>query len=159
VPLSGILEYLIKPVVPEALFSVVRQVDKGEGMTILLVDDDPDAVRLLEGMLAASGHGYTVLHAYGGLEGLALMQHNVPDLAIVDLVMADMNGDEMITRMRAEEALREVPVVILSARDALEDGFTIGTPLSVHCKAPLEATRGAKCLQGMLVALTPHYLA
>jgi DNA-binding response OmpR family regulator len=132
--------------------------EKSEVTTVLLVDDDPDAVRLLEEMLISMRHGYKILRAYGASEALAVMRQTVPDLAIVDLVLTDSSGEELIAHMQDDAALRHVPVVILSAKDASEDRFSLGTPLCLHSAGRLEAARGSKCLQGLLAVVSPHYL-
>lgn len=66
--------------------------------TILLIDDDVQVRRLLA--LALEGEGYHVLTAEGGKPGLRLLEHREVDLILVDLLMPDMDGLELIPRLR-----------------------------------------------------------
>jgi signal transduction histidine kinase/CheY-like chemotaxis protein len=156
--LDGVLSYLVKPIAPEALAAVMRQVERDGETTVLLVDDDPDTVRLLERMLTAIPHSYTILKAYDGLQALEVMQEVVPHVVFMDLMMPGLDGRQAIIHMRAEERTREVPVVIISARDWIEDNAALGTPISIQRRKPLEMARGVKCLQSLLDVFSPHYL-
>jgi CheY-like chemotaxis protein len=75
-------------------------------------------------------------------------------VVFMDLVMPRVDGEEAIRRMRADERLREVPVVVVSARDMAEGTMTLGTPLAITCREPLEIGRGARCMKAMLDALS-----
>lgn len=156
--LEGIVSYLVKPVEPETLAAVMRRVERDGEMIVLLVDDDPDAVRLWERMMTAIPHPFHILKAYDGFQALEVMQEVVPDVVLMDLVMPGIDGIETIARMRASEQLREVPVVIVSARDRIEEGVTLGTPITVRCGQRIEIGQAAKCLQSLLDALSPRYL-
>ncbi|MBC7235359.1 MAG: response regulator [Chloroflexi bacterium] len=156
---DGILGYLVKPVTPEMLTTVMKRVYHNGEMTVLLVDDDPDALRLIETMLLAIPRPYRILKAYDGLQALHMMAEVKPDLVFADLLMPGMDGEEMIARMRADERLAQVPVVILSARDWSEEALTIGLPLSVHRRQPLKIGQAAACLLALLKQIAPRYLA
>jgi DNA-binding response OmpR family regulator len=81
---------------------------------ILVVDDEPDVLRMLEVVLA--GHGYEVLTATSGMEGLVRAQGDHPDLVLLDIMMEGMDGWEVLKLLKLEAATRGIPVVILSAR-------------------------------------------
>jgi len=156
--LQGVLSYLVKPIMPETLNMVMRRVERDGETTVLLVDDDPDEVRLLERMLTTLPRPYKVFKAYDGLEALEVMQRELPDVVFLDLVMPRLDGEQVIAQMRADERLRDVPVVIISARDRIEGQAALETPLSVRCKRPVDIARAARCLQALLDALSPSYL-
>ena len=156
--LQGVFSYLVKPIMPEMLTAVMKQVERDGETTVLLVDDDPDVVRLLERMLTMLPRSYKVLKAYDGLEALEVMQDELPDVVFLDLVMPALDGEQVVSRMREDERLRNVPVVIISARDRIEGKAALETPISVRCKRPVEVARAAKCLQALLDALNPSYL-
>jgi len=156
--LKGVLAYLVKPIMPEMLTAVMKQVERNGETTVLLVDDDPDVVRLLERMLTALPRPYRILRAYDGFEALEVMQEDVPDVVFLDLVMPTLDGEQVIARMRASARLAEVPVVVISARDRIEGRAELETPISVRCRKPVEIARGARCLQALLDALNPTYL-
>ncbi len=79
---------------------------------ILIVDDEPQILRFLEPALEASG--YATLHAETGREALRLAANAAPDLVILDLGLPDMDGKEVLTKLRAFSA---APIIVLSARD------------------------------------------
>ena len=156
--LEGAFSYLIKPITPEMIMMVMRQVERDQETTVLLVDDDPDAVRLLEIMLLSLPRPYKILKAYDGLQALQAMQQAVPDVVFLDLIMPGLDGQGTMARMRADERLRDVPVAIISARDIVEGVISLGTPLSVHRRKPIDLARASRCLKAILDELTPDYL-
>jgi len=93
---------------------------------ILAVDDTPANLRLLEAMLVP--RGYDVVTASSGAEALEKVHSDPPDLILSDVVMPAMNGHELVRRLRAEEATRFVPIVMITASadqervEALEAG-------------------------------------
>lgn len=82
-----------------------------EGATILIVDDEPPIRRLLRTTLAA--HEYRIVEAANGAEALSGMRHHRPDLVLLDLGLPDVDGLELIGRLRD---LAHVPIVVLSSR-------------------------------------------
>lgn len=78
---------------------------------ILIVDDEPQIRRFLRTSLAA--HGYTILEAAGGQEALSSAASDRPDVAILDLGLPDMDGMEIIRRIREWSQL---PIIVLSVR-------------------------------------------
>lgn len=84
--------------------------------TVLVIDDEPQIVRALTTTLQASR--YDVLSANSGEEGLALAAAEQPALIVLDLGLPDMDGAEVIRRLRTWS---EVPVIVLSVRDAQDE--------------------------------------
>jgi class 3 adenylate cyclase/CheY-like chemotaxis protein len=82
---------------------------------ILVVDDTPMNVKLLEGVLA--GHGYAVVTAPSGPVALERVRADQPDLILLDVVMPEMSGYEVCRRLRADEATRLLPIVMVTALD------------------------------------------
>ncbi|HNB89399.1 MAG TPA: response regulator, partial [Plasticicumulans sp.] len=82
---------------------------------LLLVDDDALARLALEAMLA--GDGYRLETAADGSEALVLAARLLPDLILLDVMMPGMDGYEVCRRLRADPALAEVPVLMLTALD------------------------------------------
>jgi len=81
--LESILAYLVKPLMPQALAAVMSRVERNGETKVLIVDDEPDAVRLLERMLTSLPHPYKILKAYSGRQALELAQQQVPDVAFI----------------------------------------------------------------------------
>jgi len=79
--------------------------------TVLVVDDEPPIRRLLRTTLAVEEH--RVLEAETGAEALRLARHHRPDIVILDLGLPDIDGLEVIRRLRADSA---VPILVLSSR-------------------------------------------
>jgi len=156
---ANLLGHLIKPILPEMLAAMVGQVERDGAATILLVDDDPDVVRLLERMLTVMPRSYRILKAYDGLGALEIMSAIVPDVVFIDLVMPGMDGEQTIMRMSDDERLRGVPVVLISAQDQITSRMALQTPIAVRCRGEVEISRAATCLRGIMDALSPQYLA
>jgi class 3 adenylate cyclase len=93
---------------------------------ILVVDDLPANVRLLEAILEPAG--YSVLSASSGPEALELVTADLPDLVLLDVQMAGMNGYEVCRRIRENETTALLPVVIVTSHDseARIDGIRAG---------------------------------
>jgi len=157
-PLGGVLGYLIKPISAEAVAAVMRQVHSDAVVTALLVDDDPDAVRLLEGLLMSIPHPYQILKAYDGAHALDLMQSGPPDIVLMDLLMPAMDGWEVLRQMRQDQRLASIPVVIVSAQDWTEEGACLGRTVQVRYRQAVTLDQGAQCLRGLIDALRPRYL-
>lgn len=93
-------------------------------MKILVVDDDPNILQLVNIQLSQAG--YTVLKAADGMEALAMVEEDIPDLAVVDVMMPKMDGYTLTRELRA---LVDIPVLLLTAKGELEDkekGFLAG---------------------------------
>ena len=91
---------------------------------ILIIDDDEDLTQMLLGRLLY--RGYDVYAANSGLDGLKLAYQYHPNLVILDLMMPEMDGFEVCSRLRE---LSDVPILLLSAKDADNDvikGFRLG---------------------------------
>jgi formate hydrogenlyase transcriptional activator len=81
--------------------------------TVLIVDDEPLNVDLLEQELAAAG--YRTLSAASGEEGVSKASKALPDLVLLDAMMADLDGYAVCERLKAGEATRAIPVIFLTA--------------------------------------------
>ena len=86
----------------------------GDGRTILLVEDEPQIRRLLRTTLAA--HGYRLIESSTGEDGLQQAARRLPDLVIVDLGLPDLDGVDVIKRLREWST---TPIIVLSARGDL----------------------------------------
>jgi adenylate cyclase len=86
--------------------------------TVLVVDDQPQNLRLLDAVL--SPRGYTVLTAASGQQALDVLHDRPIDLVLLDIVMPGMDGYEVCRRIRADEANAFVPVVMVTASGSQE---------------------------------------
>jgi len=87
--------------------------------SIVIVDDMPDNLRLLAGILKERGH--KVRPAPNGTRALATIAKEPPDLILLDIMMPDMDGYEVCRRLKADERLKEIPVIFLSALNEVFD--------------------------------------
>jgi CheY-like chemotaxis protein len=90
--------------------------------TILVVDDDRETTDIFGRMLTLEG--YDAQRAYSATEGLEKATTAPPDLLILDLRMPMMDGLEMLERIRAVDALRRVPAVIVTADYMIDEPTT-----------------------------------
>ena len=81
---------------------------------IVYIEDDEELIDLVNIILAR--HGYSVLGATDGRQGLDLIRHESPDLVLLDLMIPDMDGWEIYQRMKANEATRDIPVIVITAK-------------------------------------------
>lgn len=81
-------------------------------MKVLLVEDDEAVVDMYRLQLTADGH--VVLTAFDGEQGLAIALAEAPDFIFLDLRIPKLSGFELLSRLRANPATREIPVIVLS---------------------------------------------
>jgi PAS domain S-box-containing protein len=82
--------------------------------TILVVDDDPKAVEVIAAFLPAPA--YAVVRAYGGREAITLAQRLRPDLILLDLVMPDVTGFDVVDALQRQADTAAIPILIVTAR-------------------------------------------
>ncbi len=112
----GVADYLVKPVSRSALLAALDRLALS-GKTLLIVDDEPEAVRLFKRMLASAGRGYRVLTANDGEHAMSVLRAQHPDALLLDLVMPNMDGFQVLARKNEDPDLRSIPVVVLSAQN------------------------------------------
>jgi CheY-like chemotaxis protein len=112
----GAAEFLQKPVAPEDLVAVLqkRLPDRLRG-PVLVVDDDPASRDLAARVLRK--HFGDVMEAENGRAALECMARRKPGLIVLDLTMPGMDGFDFIAALRRVEDWREIPIVVLSARE------------------------------------------
>jgi two-component system alkaline phosphatase synthesis response regulator PhoP len=82
--------------------------------TILIIDDENYINRLVHFNLLEDG--YDVITSSSGREGLELMRKRCPDLVILDIAMPEMDGFTVMEKMKTDDRLREIPVLVLTAK-------------------------------------------
>jgi len=85
---------------------------------ILVVDDDPSIVDLLEAFLQ---HEYRVSVATNGERAIAMCREQLPDLVLLDVMMPGPDGYEVCRRLKGDAATRDVPIIFVTARDEIEE--------------------------------------
>lgn len=136
-PTSHAIDYLVKPVSCGDMSEVLSTA--GEAVRrVLVVDDDSDVLRLWTAMLHACRPDLEVLPASSGAEALEILHTAQPDLMLLDIVMPDMDGLQVLELKKQETAIRDIPVVLISARDPTDQPLasqvlllTMGEGLSI----------------------------
>jgi CheY-like chemotaxis protein len=84
-------------------------------LTVLVVDDDPKAVELIA--LAMVGLASTVLRVYGGREAIETARRELPDLIVLDLMMPDANGFEVVAALNETPDTAQIPILVVTAKE------------------------------------------
>jgi len=117
----GAADYLTKPITEDELLAALRRVDGRKQISVLIIDDTPEDVRLIQRILESprSGeldHNYQVRAAYNGREGIAAVRQNPPDLIILDLMMPEMDGFAVLETLKSDAATRSIPIIVVTAK-------------------------------------------
>lgn len=143
-PTTAALPLLISPAIDEFIqqlrFGLTqRRTEDGAGQlrlkmharetTILIVDDNPGASDLLQRFL--TGLTYRVITATSGADGLRLAEELRPDVILLDLMMPEMDGWELLQRLRVDPNTSAIPVVICSVIQDPELAYSLGASLFV----------------------------
>ena len=112
----GASDYLVKPISRDALVAALDRLQP-HGGTILVVDDEPEALQLFHRLFVSLDRGYRVLLAPNGQEALAVLREQRPDIVFLDLVMPEMDGFRLLELRSHDPALHQIPVVLISALD------------------------------------------
>jgi beta-galactosidase len=91
-----------------------REHGEGEVKKIVCIEDEPDMANLIKLILERKGYDLTI--AIGGQAGLEAIHRVKPDLVLLDLMMPDMDGWQVYGRMKADEEMKGIPVIIVTAR-------------------------------------------
>ena len=93
------------------LFPVLR----GKTLKVLVVDDDPNAVELIAVRMV--GMASTVLRAYGGREAIEAARRERPDLIVLDLMMPEVNGFEVMAALGQHPDTARIPILAVTAKE------------------------------------------
>jgi len=145
-----------------------RRVKSAPTTRILVVDDERDSADLLCAILEA--RGFAVATAYSGAEALQQIAAGVPDLLLLDVMMPQMSGLQVLEELRRTPTMARIPTILVTAKgqdDDLIDGYRLGADyyITKPCTAPqllygIGLVLGAKAQTGATateaVAATPR---
>src|SRR2546427_12790817 len=119
----GAIDYFVKPVNASGLVDRLNHIDlpraRGEHQfRVLVVDDEPANRTLLTEALEPAG--FTVLPATGGREAIEIAKSSKTDLVLLDLIMPEVNGYDVVEALRADERTRDTPIMVLTAANLTE---------------------------------------
>lgn len=149
----GADDYLTKPISREALFGALEHLGKPVEK-ILVVDDEPDALHLFRRMLSTADRHYRVFRATNGRQALELLRAQRPDVMLLDLVMPEMNGFQLLAIKKQSPELRDIPVILISAKDLISQPLVSRT-LSVTLRDGLPLPQLLACLKSLSAILAP----
>jgi PAS domain S-box-containing protein len=110
----GAADYLVKPVLEEDLVHVLDRLNKnGDIHEVLVIDDDPNDLRLMGKILNEHGH-YKPILVEGGRRGWEVINERMPHAIILDIFMPEMDGFTILENLRANPKLRDIPVLVIS---------------------------------------------
>jgi PleD family two-component response regulator len=100
--------------------------EKTEKNSVLIVDDEKTNIVALTGILK---NDYTIYAATNGMDAIETAKEFLPDVILLDIIMKDMNGYEVFSRLKHDEKTREIPVIFttgLASIDDEEKGLNMG---------------------------------
>jgi CheY-like chemotaxis protein len=122
----GAADYLIKPIRKPALLETIRKhlpPPSGDEAAILLVDDDPGTLELLEETLRSAG--YETQSVRSGARALEVLSSKVVSAVLLDLLMPGMDGFEVIRHVRKEATLKELPIFVMTGKTLAEEEIAL----------------------------------
>ncbi|MGQ9682424.1 MAG: ATP-binding protein [Anaerolineae bacterium] len=154
----GVNEFLIKPVTRAELATAVRRVCRRPGR-ILVVDDQPEMLGLLERMVGQVWLGAEVVAAASGEEALVRLSPE-PDVILLDMLMPGLSGLEVLAALRSKPETAAIPVVAITARGPAET-LTAAEKGEIRIIKNGHFTAGQlmRLLELLTKSLPPHYAA
>jgi CheY-like chemotaxis protein len=146
--------YLVKPVTFEKIIQAVELIEK-KIENILVVDDEPDALRLISRILTQNEKGYRVMRASDGQEALEILKTMPVDLVFLDLIMPGMDGYRLLEIMDSDPVLRKIDRIVISAKDPHSKSL-YSQSLSITCRGGLPAAKILACVEAVRKILSPE---
>jgi DNA-binding response OmpR family regulator len=85
-----------------------------EIVRVVCVEDEPEMIDLIRLILGRKG--FEVIGAHGGLVAMNVIHENMPDLILLDLMMPDMDGWEVYQQLKADDKVKDIPVIVVTAK-------------------------------------------
>ena len=149
----GVVEYIVKPVSRQDLLAILEKMPAVK--KVLLVDDEPEILRLFVRMLSLVDRPLTILQAMNGRRALQLLRSRKPDLVLLDLVMPEMDGFEVIEAKSQDPSIRDIPVVAVSSLNPRGE-TNVSHTFSVSRGSGLSARELLNCVQLISGILVPE---
>ncbi|MBN1430640.1 MAG: hybrid sensor histidine kinase/response regulator [Anaerolineae bacterium] len=147
---------LTKPITPKDLLNEANRL--GQIDDILIIDDDRGFCRLIDRVLQASGKTFKIRFAYDGKDGLATMRAHRPDLVLLDLIMPEVDGFEVLAKMSQDPTLIDIPVILLTATSFVEDVLSQhNSRIVIHRSEGMRPAEVLNCLQALVGLLEVDY--
>jgi signal transduction histidine kinase/CheY-like chemotaxis protein len=149
----GVMRYMVKPVTRQSMLAALDEL--GENLrTVLLVDDDREALQLFSRILSTAERGYRVLRARSGKQALSLLHQQRPDVMLLDLIMPHMDGFQVLQAKARDPAIRDIPAIVVSSRDPSGEPIVSDT-LTVTRSGGLSVRDLLACIEAVSEILSP----
>jgi signal transduction histidine kinase/CheY-like chemotaxis protein len=112
----GASGYLVKPISKDMLLGCLEGLGV-EVSSVLLVDDNPEVLQLFSRILASAERKYRILRSTGGAQALELLRKRRPDAMILDLIMPEISGFDVLKEKASDPTICDIPVVLITAQD------------------------------------------
>jgi signal transduction histidine kinase/CheY-like chemotaxis protein len=149
----GATRYLVKPIIRDRLLRTIDEM--GDGIrTVLIVDDHPEALQLFARMLHNSEKDFRVLQANNARRALDLLVSRQPDLLLLDLIMPEMDGFQLLQEKNLTPEIRDIPTIIISSQDPSGEPV-VTDAIKVRRSDGLSVRELLACIQAFSEILTP----
>lgn len=145
----GATDHLIKPIDPQQLIDTLNAVAGDRRHDVLVVDDDPATRELFRRVLIREG--WRVREAADGRRGLEQLDAGRPSIMVLDLMMPNMDGFELLNVIQERQDLSDLPIVVVTSKDLSRDELDW---LGVRAKDVIR--KGAKGRAELIAALKRH---
>ncbi|MEA3351241.1 MAG: response regulator [Chloroflexota bacterium] len=116
---------------------------------IVIVEDEPDTAEMFAEMMRLNG--YTVLKSYGGVSAIKLVTDEKPDAVVLDVMMPDLSGLDVLRHLRQDDDLKNIPVIVASAKSLPSDiqaGLDAGA--SIYLTKPVTYQEFSRAVQDVI---------
>jgi DNA-binding response OmpR family regulator len=117
----GTFDYLVKPFDKATILSALQRASRHPSKRVLMVDDEPDTVNLIMQLL--EDEDYQIRGVYNGEEVFHALEDEVPDIILLDLLMPEMDGFEVIQRIKTNPDWSDIPIIVVTAKDLTDAGW------------------------------------
>jgi CheY-like chemotaxis protein len=141
----GAAAVMQKPISRQELYESLVTLDllpvvDGRTLRVLVVDDDPKAVELVAALVV--GLSGTVQRASGGREAIDLAQRDLPDLVVLDLMMPEVNGFDVVAALRGRPETARIPILVVTAKEiTAEDRINLNGYVTILQKGEFDRRR------------------
>lgn len=147
---AGAFRFIRRPVTPDILVQAAMDAEHESRVDrILIIDDQPESVRLLQQILQEHGD-YRVFSAHSGQAGIALVARRRPDLILLDLRMPEMDGFKVIEDLRANPETANIPIIVVTGETLTADererlkNLDVMHKIDINLEAYLQFIEGVK---------------
>jgi len=152
----GVAACLNKPVTGEQLLGEIGRLENIH--KVLTIDDEQGFCQLIKQMLESAGQSFEVQYAHNGRDGLQAMQSHQPDLVLLDMIMPDLDGLQILKKMRQDPGLANIPVFLLTATSYMDDTLAQrSSQIVISRPEGLRLQEVLNCLRTVIEVLEPRY--